>query len=83
MKALKILAIIMAMITVFTACAGAEAEIVPEYDPEFDTESPDLLGYEYIIAAISHGGQYPLNPEPGSTARADQLLQRYKETEEK
>ena len=42
MKILKILAIIMAMLTVFTACAGTETEIVPEYDPEFDTESPDL-----------------------------------------
>lgn len=83
MKTVKIIAIILTLITVFAACTSTEVEIVPDYNTEYDTESPDLLGYEYIMAATSHGGQYPLNPEPGSTARADQLLQRYKETEEK
>ena len=83
MKKLKIFAVIMTVFMLFTACTAAEKEIVPEYDPNAKADEIDLLGYEFIIAALSHGGQYPLNPESGSTARADQLLQRYKETEEK
>jgi len=80
----NILSLILTVFILFTACSsGAADEIVPEYDPNAKANEIDLLGYEFIIAALSHGGQYPLNPESGSTARADQLLQRYKETEEK
>lgn len=83
MKFVKLLALILALLTVITACDTAKAEIVPEYNGEMAEGDIDLLGYEFIIAATSHGGQYPLNPESGNTARGDQLLQRYKETEEK
>ena len=70
MKKLKIFAVIMTVFMLFTACTAAEKEIVPEYDPNAKADEIDLLGYEFIIAALSHGGQYPLNPESGSTARA-------------
>lgn len=82
-RLLKVLTLVTVLFMIFTACATTAEEIIPEYDPSIDKEDIDLLGYEFIIAALSHGGQYPLNPESGSTARADQLLQRYKETEDK
>ena len=82
-RLLKVLSLVTVLFMIFTACATTAEEIIPEYDPSIDKEDIDLLGYEFIIAALSHGGQYPLNPESGSTARADQLLQRYKETEDK
>lgn len=84
MKKIKIFAVIMTLFLVFTACSGTtQPEVAPEYNPEISSDI-DLLGYEYIIAAATHGGgQFQLSPEPGTDVRGDKLLQRYKDTEEK
>lgn len=83
MKTVKISAIILAFMLVLTSCATEAPEVIPEYDPTISGEAPDLLGYEYIIAAGTHGGgRVQLAPEPGEDSRGDKLLQRYKETEE-
>lgn len=82
MKKMKIFAVIMTLFIVFTACSSEAAEeIAPEYNPEASSDI-DLLGYEYIIAAATHGGgEFQLSPEPGTDVRGDKLLQRYKDTE--
>ena len=84
MRLLRITALILALTFVFAACSTAEPEIVPEYSGDVDEDDIDLLGYEYIIAAGTHGGgRVQLAPEPGEDSRGDKLLQRYKDTEEK
>ena len=84
MKALKISILVLLVIALFSACAEAnETEIVPEYSSDFSDDNIDLLGYEFIFSAMTHGGEYPLNPVSGATSRGDKLLARYKETEEK
>lgn len=78
--------LILAFCMVFIMCSCGsqpEAEVIPQYDSADSDSDADLLGYEYKIAAITHGSVYPLNPVSGDTARGDKLLQRYKETEEK
>ena len=78
--------LIMAFCMIFIMCSCGsqpEAEVIPQYDSADSDSDADLLGYEYKIAAITHGSVYPLNPVSGDTARGDKLLQRYKETEEK
>lgn len=85
MKSAKITALITAFILLLSACASTPAEeIIPEYDPYAKADEVDLLGYEYTIAAGTHGGgRVQLAPEPGEDSRGDKLLQRYKDTEEK
>ena len=84
MKHIKTVAILLAAFIILVACTQTENETVPEYDPKPDAENIDLLGYEYIIHAETHGGgQFQLSPQPGDDARGDKLLQRYKDTEEK
>ena len=84
MRLLRITALILALTFVFAACSTAEPEIVPEYSGDVDEDDIDLLGYEYIIAAGTHGGgRVQLAPEPGEDSRGDKLLQRYKDTEKK
>ena len=85
MKKIRIIAMILAVFFILAACSqGAEEEIVPEYGSNISDEEIDLLGYEYLIAAETHGGgEYQLSPEPGSSVRGDRLLQRYRDTEEK
>ena len=84
MKKIRFFAMIMTLLLVFSACASEAPEIIPEYDPYAKANEIDLSGYEYIIAAGTHGGgRVQLAPEPGEDSRGDKLLQRYKETEEK
>ncbi len=70
---------------IFTACSDQSGvEIVPEYDTSIDNEDINLEGYEYVIAAATHGGgKFTLSPVSGEDIRGDRLLQRYKDTEEK
>ena len=81
MKPLKVTALILALITVFSACSTAKEEIVPEYEPDKNSDDIDLMGYEFKIAAGA--SSLSLDPVPGSDVRGDKLLQRYKDTEEK
>ena len=85
MKKLKTSLILLIAFLFLASCSQAAAEeIVPEYDSAVDTENIDLMGYEYTIAAETHGGgEYQLSPEPGANDRGDKLLQRYKDTEKK
>ncbi|MBQ6052694.1 MAG: extracellular solute-binding protein [Clostridia bacterium] len=79
-------ALLLAICMFIALCSCGESQIpetVPEYGGDIREEDFDLLGYEYIISAITHGSVYPLNPTSGDTARGDQLLLRYKEAEEK
>ena len=83
MKNIKITALFVACLIVFSACSGAIDEVVPEYDNSADISEADLLGYEFRIAARTHGGLYPLNPVSGESSRGDKLLARYRETEDR
>jgi ABC-type glycerol-3-phosphate transport system substrate-binding protein len=84
MKRSKTAVLLIAILFILAACSQAVAEVVPEYDPSTDPDEIDLLGYEYKIAAETHGGgEYQLSPDPGSSDRGDKLLQRYKDTEKK
>lgn len=83
MRSYRVTALLLALIIILSACAEAADEIVPEYDPNENDPDKDLLGYEFIMAAITHGAAYPLNPTSGNTSRGDKLLQRYRETEQK
>jgi ABC-type glycerol-3-phosphate transport system substrate-binding protein len=84
MKILRVAALMIAFLIAFSACAGnASEEVVPEFDNSGAESDPDLLGYEFTLAAMTHGGLYPLNPTSGESSRGDKLLARYKETEEK
>lgn len=79
----RLILLFLAIIFIFSACSGEEAETVPEYDPDEGLGDPDLMGYEYVITAVTHGSVYPLNPTSGDSKRGDELLQRYRETEQK
>ncbi len=83
MRKVRITALFIACLIVFSACSGAAGEVVPEYDNSADDTEADLLGYEFRMAAMTHGGLYPLNPTSGESSRGDKLLARYRETEEK
>ena len=86
MKHLKYTAVALLLAMLLAACGTSSEELIPEYDFSIDTENADLLGYEYVIAALAHGdgqGAYALNPEPGYNSRSDKLLQRYRDTEKK
>ncbi len=84
MKKTGIIAFYIIFCIILTSCAANAEETVPDYDIVITSENADLLGYEYIIAAGTHGGgQVQLAPEPGSDIRGDRLLQRYKDVEDK
>ncbi|MBO4391811.1 MAG: hypothetical protein J5816_00735, partial [Clostridia bacterium] len=84
MKKSGIIAFYIIFCIILTSCAANAEETVPDYDIVITSENADLLGYEYVIAAGTHGGgQVQLAPEPGSDIRGDRLLQRYKDVEDK
>ncbi len=84
MKKTGVISFLLLICFLISSCASTAEEIIPEYEAQISGEDIDLLGYEYIIAAGTHGGgQVQLLPEPGSDIRGDRLLQRYADTEKK
>ena len=83
MKTVQITALFLAFLLIISACSGTAEEVIPDYDNSADNSDADLLGYNFVMAAMTHGGLYPLNPMSGESSRGDKLLARYRETEDK
>ncbi len=82
MKNSWLITVLLVFCFIIVSCSPQAEEVIPEYNSDISSEDADLLGYEYIIAAGTHGGgQVQLAPEPGADVRGDRLLQRYKDAE--
>ena len=86
MRKIHVLLLSVCMMLCVFSCSQPDEEIVPEYDPEVTSDVYDLNGYNYIMVGYAHGGAqgvFSLNPAPIESLHGDQLLQRYRDTEEK